>query len=109
MNDKISLFCDAVNKAQSESNKFKDEKDLGTCNLDTVIIDFSGWRQKSIDRISFNTGIDIGNRMTGLYNGYRFVFFKKNGFASCRTKMAEIANESLIKDGIKSTVWYQMD
>lgn len=105
----ISSLASAINEAQSCANKFIDTNDGGSCNLDTVILDFTGWRKQYIDKLISLTGIDIGERMKGIYSGYRFVFFQTSGQAACRTKMMEAAKERLSELGYECTMWYHMD
>jgi len=105
----IESFVNAFHAAQVESSKFSDTEDKGSCNLDTVIVNFSGWRQLDIKRLESMSGFNIGEKMTGIYKGYRFVFFEVPGQAYRRTIMVEAAKKKLQELDIDCSVWYQMD
>lgn len=109
MKEKIESFAQAIKDTQEYIIKIDVENDGGSCNLDTVIIDFTGWKQTDINKLSSLCGVRIGNRMTGCHQGYRFVFFQTDGQASRNTFKVEAAKKYLYGLGINAMVWYKMD
>lgn len=110
MNPNIDQFAEAIKEAKKAAQEKSNVPDDGTCNMDTVVIDFSGWRQSQVDKLQGMAGVRIGEKMSGIWRGHRFVWFGSgHGQAARRTAMEEAAHKKLQELGIPSTVWYQMD
>lgn len=110
MNEKITFLSGAINITSEYLKTLPEVADKGSCNLDTVIVDFTGWRQKDIESLSLITGLNVGDKMTGWSKGYRFVFFKTSGQAYANTFLVESACKKLKELGVSSaSVWYQLD
>ncbi|MCZ4244936.1 hypothetical protein [Pedobacter punctiformis] len=110
MRDKINDLANAINETKSFIVNLSSIEDYGSCNLDTVIVDFTGWKQKEIDYLASVCGLRIGEKMNGWHKGYRFIFFQTNCQASGRTKIVESAAGKLKDLGISSaSVWYKTD
>lgn len=105
----LELMSAALKQAQLSANSYKEIIDSGTCNLDTVIYNFTGWRQSAINDLQNKSGIRIGSKMTGFNAGHRFIFFEVSGQALQRNMMVEAAKSKLCELGYESAVWYQMD
>lgn len=107
----IQKWVDALKAAnQAAIAAAENKEDGGTCNLDTVIIDFTGWRKPDIAMLKQKSGIDIGDKMeSGIFKGYRFVWTAHEGQANLRTRMVVAAYNVLHEAGLPATVWYQMD
>lgn len=105
----LELMSAAIKQAQLYANSFKDTIDSGGSNLDTVVYDFTGWRQATINDLQTKSRVRIGNKMSGFNAGNRFVFFDVCGQATQRTKMVEAAKAKLCELGYECAVWYQMD
>lgn len=109
MNEKIELYAKAIKEASIAAELAFNPDDGGTCNLDSVVIDFSGWNRKSIAKVSELSGVEISEKLTSLYKGFCFVSIPLHGQANTRTRMAEAANRKLRELGIPSSIYYHMD
>ncbi|MBC9913161.1 hypothetical protein [Chitinophaga varians] len=109
MKDKIEQYIKAIKAAEEASLSANKNEDGGTCNIDTVIINFKGWRQANIDQVIKSSGINISSPLSGLYKGYRFVNFSANGQGNNRSRMVIAAKRKLVEMDIPATVYHQMD
>lgn len=112
MKAKYNQFKEAIikaNKAAIEASKPED--DGGTCNLDSVVIDFTGWRSTAIEQLASETGIYIGTKLSSrMWKGCCFIHFAMDGMGNNRTRMVEAAYKSLKESGIEEArMYYQMD
>ena len=112
MKAKYNQFKEAIikaNKAAIEASKPED--DWGTCNLDSVVIDFTGWRSTAIEKLSEDTGVRISYKLSSwMWKGCCFISFPADGMANNRTRMVEAAYKSLKEFGIEEArMYYQMD
>lgn len=106
---KVIALTKALKKAREAANKFSAFPDGGTCNLDKCVIKLPRWNDKMVEEVTEESGIRIGDKLSGSWwNGYRFVSIGQ-GQAARNTKMAEAATESLKKDGFHVMMYYQMD
>ena len=105
----IEQIATALKEAQKAANEASLPEDGGTCNSDTVIIDFKGWRQKKIDQLMAASGISISDSLSGWHKGYRFISFDISGQGNNRCRMVEAAKRKLKDLGIPASVYYQMD
>lgn len=104
----IENLANAIKEAQEEIKKI-DLKDNGSCNLDTVIFDFSEWKAKEFNKLTSLCGISFGEKMKGWHKGYRFLFFEVKGMANLRTTQVEAAKKYLCDKGFNCSIWYQLD
>jgi hypothetical protein len=109
MNPLIEKYANAIKEADKAAIAAPPVEDRGTCNMDSVMVDFKGWRQKDINQVQALSGIRIGDKMTGIWGAYRFVHVNTKGQADLNTYMAQIAVKKLNELGVKATMWYQMD
>lgn len=110
MEKNIEAIAGALREANEYIQQFRSIEDRGTCNMDSVVIYFTGWRQKDVDVLMEASGVDIGDKLSSKYwkNG-RFINFDISGQANRRNKMVEEANKFLKQKGIDSSIYYQMD
>ena len=116
--DKILLLAKALKEAnEAAENAAKGVDDGGTCNLDTVIIKLKRWRETDISMLAGESGIELSDKLSGWWNGYRFIRFRDWGMANRRTTAVEAAYKSL-KESCKAIfdddeysvgVYYAMD
>lgn len=102
-------IAEAFKSANSAMMKHKNEPDNGSCNLDTVLIDFDGKRKPFIDLVSQESGFRLDKITSGFHKGLYFLFLDYNGQANVRYQMVQTAKDHLKDLGIKASVWYQMD
>lgn len=105
----IEEYAKAIKEAEQAALNASTKEDGGTCNLDTVTIDFKGWRQVDINKVSELSGIRIGDKLGGFHGGCRFVWFTTYGQANERTRMAEAAAKCLRAKEIPVYMWYCAD
>jgi hypothetical protein len=107
----IRRYADAMIAANTAAIQahIANQEDGGTCNLDTVIINFTGWKQSDISTLASLSGIQIGDKMNGWHKGYRFVWTSIHGQGNGRSRMVEAAASRLKELEIPASVWYQMD
>ena len=104
----IKELTESLLRAKEHANKYADDEDDGTCNFDTPQLFLEGWNPEEAKQAFEKADL-----------GYDFQSVKKNllvhiysclsGQGSRRTKMAEAMRDSLISDGYKAYVYYQMD
>lgn len=109
MNDKITKLADALKRASNEAMKLAETEDGGTCNLDSPVIKLPHWKDEDIAKAAELAGVSISDKLSGLWNGYRFVGTSTRGQAARRTAMAEAAKRSLQSDGYDVHMYYAMD
>lgn len=107
--EKIALYAEAIKKASQAALESDPVEDGGTCNLDSVTINFTGWRQSHIDELSQLANVQISHKLSGFHSGYRFISTPTFGQANRRTTMVEAANKILRSYNIPSSVYYAMD
>jgi len=107
---KIEQYAAAIKAAQLAANAVDKSEDGGTCNTDTVVIDFSGWRYNAINKVAQLSGISIGDKLSSwMWKGCCFIHFNTKGQGNNNTRMVEAANKKLKEFGIPSSIYYQMD
>lgn len=111
-NEEIKRLAKLIKEAEAVAQQAKAE-DIGTCNLDTLMIDFEGWRTSHMEFLKEclkEANIQIGDKMKrGFYLNCAKVFIRTEGQANCRTKMVEAAMDYLCQNNIPAHVWYQAD
>lgn len=107
-NNYIENLAKAINEANIEIKKI-DVKDNGSCNMDTVIFDFTGWKAKEFGKLSSLCSVSFGDKMKGWHKGYRFLFFNTQGIANLRSEQVEFAKKYLCDKGFDCSIWYQLD
>lgn len=105
----IEEIAAALKEAQKAAALASTADDGGTCNLDSVIIDFKGWRQKKIDELIAKSGIGIGDALSGWHKGFRFIRFEVMGQGNNRTRTVKAAKRKLNELGVDASIYYQMD
>lgn len=109
MKQKVKNLVEALLKAKKAAEEFSNIEDGGTCNFDTCIIKLHRWAKNDIEAAEQESGVSIGDQLSGWHKGYRFLNDLCKGQAHRRTKMAEAAKKSLQADGYEVSVYYQMD
>lgn len=104
----INELAKAINETQLELKKIV-VNDGGTCNMDTVIFDFSEWKSKDFNKLLSICNITFGDKMKRWHKGYRFVLFNTDGMANLRNAQVEFAKKYLCDKGFECSIWYQMD
>lgn len=104
----IQKLAEAIKETENIIKQVKVE-DKGSCNLDTVIFDFTGWKSKEINNLALLSGIRISSKLKGYYTGYRFLYFNTNGIANLRTAQVEAAKKHLCDNGFNCSIWYSLD
>jgi hypothetical protein len=107
--EEIEKLTTAIAEANKKIAYFDCYPDSGSCNLDTVIVDFTGWSKRDIETISNTSGVTIGNKMSGFWSGCRFLFFGGGSQGSRRTKIAEACAGVIKSFGFSANVWYESD
>lgn len=108
--DKIQIYADAIKAAQIAANEANQPEDGGTCNMDSVVIDFTGWRDTAIQQVAALSGISIGDKLSSwMWKGSCFINFNVNGQGNNRSRMVEAAHRKLKELEIPASVYYQMD
>jgi hypothetical protein len=103
------LYKKAISETASAIKNLAPQSDSGSCNLDTVVIDFRGWHNKTIRQLSVDCGVYITQKLTGSWGGFCQVMFDAPGMAAARTAAVEFAQKHLEGYGIKCYVWYHTD
>lgn len=106
--DKVIRLSEALIRANLAALSVQME-DSGTCNFDSCVIRLPRWKDYEIKQACELAGIEIGEQLSGYWRGYRFVSTAMHGQAGLRTKMAEVAKQSLAADGYDTAMYYQMD
>ena len=106
----IDTWANAIKEAITAASNASKKEDGGTCNLDAVVIDFTGWRQTSIQSLAQKAGVQIGEKLSGwMWKGSCFVNIPTEGQGSNNTRMVEAAVKKLKELGLPATTYYQMD
>lgn len=109
MKDLIEKYSIAIKEATMTCKAAETKEDGGTANLDSVVIDFTGWRSTSIKKVEQSAGVHIGEKLSGLWKGCCFIDFPVAGQGNCRTEMVKAAEKKLKEHGIPAMIYYQMD
>jgi hypothetical protein len=105
----IAQWADALKEANQAALDAKQGDDGGTCNFDTPVLDFTGWRPTQIEVLSRLSGIPVGEKMNGYWKNCRFVWVILEGQANMRSRMAEAAVKKLQAKGLPAHFWQQAD
>lgn len=105
----IDFYTKAINEAQKAAANIANVQDGGSANLDTVTIDFTGWRKSSINKLAAKAGIQIGDKLSGLWKGSCFVHFEVTGQGDRRYEEVQAAWKKLQEMGVPASVFYQLD
>lgn len=111
MEQKIQQWAAILKAANEAATKVSNPKeDGGTCNFDTPVIDFAGWKEKNIMRLQEVSGISIGDKLTSrMWKGCRLIYTNLDGQGMNRTRMAEAAADHMKAEGLPAMMYYQMD
>lgn len=110
MNALIDTWAAAIKEAITAATNASKNEDGGTCNLDSVIIDFTGWRKTAIRALAEKAGVEIGEKLSGwAWKGCCFVNIPTTGQGSNNTRMVEAAVKKLKEMGLPASTYYQMD
>lgn len=106
----IDTWANAIKEAVVAASGASGKEDGGTCNMDAVVIDFTGWRQTAIHAVAEKSGVHIGEKLSGwMWKGSRFVDIPTNGQGNNNTRMVEAAVKKLKEMGLPASAYYQMD
>jgi hypothetical protein len=105
----LAQIIDAINQAEAAAIAADPNEDGGTCCLDTPLIKLDRYTEDDIQAVTDATGIRIGDKMSGFWRGYRFLWTKTHGQAERRSQMAEAAYRKLNELGIPCHFWQQCD
>lgn len=106
----IDTWANAIKEATAAAAGASANEDGGTCNLDSIVIDFTGWRQTSIQALAEKTGVTISDKLSGwMWKGSCFVNIPTNGQGNNNTRMVEAAVKKLKELGLPASTYYQMD
>lgn len=100
--EEVRLLSIALNKAQSESMKFAESEDGGSCNFDTPILSLKATKKQL-------QGLPLTKIDYGFWKGWWFVNLPIYGMGNCRTRMAEAIAKSLNESGFNASVYCQLD
>lgn len=107
---KIEHLVAALKEAQAAADKFKNEPDEGTDNLDTVTIELKWWTEQSIAAVSEQSGIRIGRKLgSAMWYTNRWVSFDTHGSRARNTFACEAACKVLKEKGYEARVFYKAD
>lgn len=107
--EKVLKLVEALKRANEEALKFSSVEDSGSCNLDSAVIKLLRWKEEEIKEVSELSGVSLSDKLSGFWNGYRFVSTEMHGQANKRSRMAEASKKSLEKDGYDVCMYYQAD
>jgi len=107
--EKVLNLAEALKRANEEALKFSSVEDNGSCNMDSVVIKLSRWKEEDIKEASELSGVGLSDKLSGLWNGYRFISTEIHGQANRRYKMVEASKDSLRKDGYDVCIYYLAD
>ena len=107
--DKANRIAELLKEANKAMMVHKDEPDNGSCNLDTVLIDFEGKRKTFVDQVSSLSGYSLSKITSGYHKGLYMLFLDYHGQANVRYQMVQTAKDYLNDNGVKASVWYQLD
>jgi uncharacterized protein YqgV (UPF0045/DUF77 family) len=106
----IDTWANAIKEAVKAADSASVIEDGGTCNLDSVVIDFTGWRQTAIRTVAEKAGVEIGDKLSSwMWKGSCFVNIPTNGQGNNNTRMVEAAVKKLKELGLPASTYYQMD
>lgn len=106
----MDTWANAIKEATMAAASASALEDGGTCNLDSVVIDFTGWRQTAIHTLAQKAGVTIGDKLSGwMWKGCCFVNIPTNGQGNNNTRMVEAAVRKLKELGLPASTYYQMD
>lgn len=110
--NKYGMLKKALERAKIQADAARQDDDGGTCNFDSPTIDYRAMgmqKAKAIETIK-SVGLSCFD-WTGYYGKvYGLVICGMTaGQGNCRTAMAEAFHNSLIRQGIASGMYYQMD
>jgi hypothetical protein len=106
----IDTWANAIKEAVKAADSASVIEDGGTCNLDSVVIDFTGWRQTSIRSLAEKAGVTISDKLSGwMWKGSCFVNIPTSGQGNNNTRMVEAAVKKLKELGLPASTYYQMD
>jgi hypothetical protein len=106
----IDTWANAIKEATVAAASVSAKEDGGTCNLDSVVVDFTGWRQTAIRTVAEKAGVEISDKLTGwMWKGSCFVSIPTNGQGNNNTRMVEAAVKKLKELGLPASTYYQMD
>lgn len=100
----LNKLINDITNANNEAQMYDDVKDGGSCNFDSPIINIKLTRKERETLEMFLT--PVGEK--GYKNCY-FVEIDLCGQGARRTKMAEVASQSLRNAGYNASVYYQLD
>lgn len=95
----------ALKKANEDAQQAICE-DEGTCNLDTLALDY---RNMKIQKEQVIAAIERAGFFCSEYKNFLFIYFPMQGCASCRTAMVEAFRDSLRNSGFFCWVYYRID
>jgi hypothetical protein len=106
----IDNWANAIKEAAVAAAGASKLEDGGTCNLDSIVIDFTGWRQTAISSVAEKSGVHISDKLSSwMWKGSCFVNMPTNGQGNNNTRMVEAAVKKLKELGIPASTYYQMD
>lgn len=104
--ENYQILKSALKDCQDYLLKLETIPDGGTCNLDSNVIDFTGWKIKDIRRLSSESGVSFSE----WEKGSRFINFRGiRGMANLRNYLVESADKHLKMNGVECCIFYQMD
>lgn len=109
MKPDIQHYANAIKEANEAAKSASQTDDGGTCNMDSVTIDFKGWRETDITKLQNMSGIRIGEKLSGHWRNSRWIDTEAHGQGNNRTRMVEAAVNKLKEFNIPASVYYQMD
>lgn len=95
----------AICNAEKAAREYANIDDGGTCNFDTPIIKIDKANKKRLAEMDWRV-VPVDGK---IWKGWYFVFIDLHGQGARRTKMAEVAAESLKNEGFDAAVFYEMD
>lgn len=110
-NEKYEALKKALERAKIIAEQSATADDGGTCNFDSPTLDYRAMgmsKQKAIETIK-SVGLSCYDWTCGRMVFGLVIVGMTKGQGYCRTAMAEAFCKSLQADGIKSSMYYQMD
>ena len=106
----IEKYASGIKEAQIAAINAKGSEDGGTCNMDSVVIDFTGWRSNAIQQVAQLSGVSIGDKLSSsMWKGCCFINIYIEGQGNSSSRMVEAATRRLKELEIPAMTYYQMD
>ena len=96
-------------KAAQHEIETGDTDDGGTCNLDSVALDLTGYRKPTVEQAAALAGVHVYKLSGAWWSGCWMIGTPHAGQGDRRTRCAEAAGKAMTEAGGKVRMYYQCD